>query len=116
MTDRDTLVSDDPGPEVPDVPKAKRYEMVKMGPSGTFRMATTAWSDRLTYLFRKHVKHDEPQYGWKGPCRAVVPEHLAADVREAMGHVGAIVDLEEATPSGMYVALYSEGYYIHIGA
>jgi hypothetical protein len=114
MTDRDTLVSDEPEPEVPDVPKAERHEMVSMGPSGEFRMATTAWAERLRYLFKTHVKPVDPALGWKGPCEAVVPPELAADVREAMGFMGAHVDDEQENRNR--VRIYSEGYYAHIGA
>lgn len=102
--------------EVPDVPKDQRYEMVSMGPSGTFRMATDAWAERLRYLFRKHVYHLEPQYGWKGPCEASVPRELAADVCEAMDFMGAIVDWETEVGDEVHVLLHSEGYYAHIGA
>lgn len=108
----DDRIQGHPGAE--DVPKDKRYEMVSMGSSGKFRMATNAWADRLRFLFSEHVKPLEPKYGWKGPCAAVVPVALAADVGEAMGFVGAIVDLQEQ--EGGNVRLYSEGYYIHIGS
>jgi len=101
--------------EVPDVPKADRYEMVDMGGSGRFLMATEAWAERLRYLFRTYVRHVHPQLGWKGPCFASVPRELVDDVREAMGFMGAQVDGEAPVGNGKHIELRSEGYYFHIG-
>lgn len=102
--------------EVPDVPKDQRYELVDMGRNGTMRMETAPWAERLRYLFRTHVRHLEPQLGWKGPCEASVPLEVAADVREAMDFMGALVDHEAPAGDEKHVLLHSEGYYFHIGA
>ena len=90
----------------------------------------------LRNLWDHHVVED-PR-GWKCPCAAMVPAMLAADVAEAMGYFGAVVDRQEsaggfgqvseftfgaagqravvrASGSGN-VLLYSHGYYHHIGA
>jgi hypothetical protein len=99
-----------------DVPKSERYELVSMGDGQRFHMKTNAWADRLRFLFNEHVKHLDPQYGWKGACEAVVPKTLAADVREAMNFVGALVDYEQDMGDEGLVLIHSEGYYVHIGA
>lgn len=102
--------------EVPDVPKDQRYELVDMGPSGKFRMATDAWAERMRYLYKTHVKPVDPAMGWKGPCFAHVPFELAADVRDAMCFMGSIVDGEAPVGDEKHVELRSEGYYAHIGS
>jgi hypothetical protein len=111
MTERDLLVGTGTE-EVPDVPKADRYEL-KEHSGHRYHQATTAWADRMRYLYREHVKQVEPQYGWKGPCEAIVPEALAADVRSAMDFVGSLVDYEAPVGDEVHVLLHSEGYWAH---
>lgn len=67
--------------------------------------------DLLRKLYETHVK-PLSKYGWKGPCEAVVPENLAADVADAMSFMGSLVDDEQTLPGGK-VRLFSEGYWAH---
>ena len=78
--------------------------------------ATQKRAEQLRDLWAEHIKHeDQEKWGWKGPCFAVVPSDVASHMSEAMCFMGAVVDLEEPGEDGN-VRLWSEGYYIHIGA
>jgi len=68
--------------------------------------------DELQALFQEHVRHLEPDCGWKGRCEAVVAPELADEVRDAMMNFGALIDHEETLPNGN-VRLCSEGYWAH---
>ena len=104
----------------------KKQEIAKYGGSNfplkilgdwTFPIATEElFSLGKEAPFDEHVKHLEPQYGWKGACEAVVPKTLAADVREAMTFMGALVDYEQDLGDEVHVLIHSSGYYVHIGA
>lgn len=73
-------------------------------------------AEQLEALWVEHIKHeDRKQWGWKGPCFAVVPSDLASHMSEAMCFMGAAVDFEKPDEEGK-VYLWSEGYYTHIGA
>ena len=68
-------------------------------------------AEKLRLLYEQHVKPTS-KYGWKGPCEAIVPRNLAADVADAMSLMGSIVDTETEMPGGK-VRLFSEGYWAH---
>lgn len=69
--------------------------------------------DLLQSLWSQHVKHEKAeQFGWKGPCHALVEASIAADVAEAMDFMGAIVDDRRTLANGQ-VLLSSRGYYAH---
>ena len=68
--------------------------------------------DELQALFQEHVRHLEPDCGWKGRVEAVVAPDLVDGVREAMNFMGALVDDESPAPDGR-TRLYSEGYWAH---
>jgi len=78
-----------------------------LGPARKERTVEEEW-----VTFQKHVKHLEPDCGWKGPCEAIVAPELADEVRDAMMNFGALIDREETLPNGN-VRLCSEGYWAH---
>jgi hypothetical protein len=82
-----------------------------------FFLPSDSRATKLRDMFSKHVTYLDKSLNraWKGPVEAVVPEEKAADMREAMNFIGAHVDKTESLPGGR-VRLYSQGYYVHVGA
>jgi len=93
----------------PELYETREYSGIKC------KEPTQKRAEQLRTLWSEHIKHEDPQWGWKGPCFAVVPSDLASHMSEAMNFMGAVVDLEEPDEDGK-VRLWSEGYYAHIGA
>ena len=91
-----------------------RYELVDMGSCSVW-MATNERAEELRALVKEHMVNLDEGLGWKGPVEAVVPRDIAPDVAEAMDFVGAIVDTQTVAGDNK-VRLYSQGYYVHIGA
>lgn len=73
---------------------------------------SNARCDVLVALYSEHVKPLTAGGHWKGPCFAEVASDIAADVAEAMLHMGSIVDDRQELAGGL-VRLYSEGYWAH---